>query len=1380
VRLLFINVNGINSVEGGRKYSKLALPHWREALAASDIIGMSETKLKGEEEVRGVQPGFISTCSHFSRAGRKKGVHGMAGLHRHALSGFVKVVRKARLQGTITYKITRELLGLPRDVYVIYTYLPHEKSTVLASGLVPVDPFDHLCGEITACSADGSVIVMGDLNARTGRLDDRAPSEAADIAAIQSLVHTTGGASLQLQHTLAMPPRANSDVTANLWGRRLINLCISTNMTILNGRIAGTNNNGCTFRSMQHRNSTSTLDYCLASYDLCCLQPHECADRAVFAPLLEMHIYACLEETDHHAVALTLNRPVAAQPPPSTQGDTYLTDEQLQYLLTDGAPTMRAPVWTDDRADAYTNFFVQHEQQVRDAVKAIQQLEDAEQATAALQCLVEKAATATLHARPLQPAAAPGAPSQRSVQQRVHGTWFTGQLRDLRLELRRARSQHGDTDDTLRLQRAYRSRCQQAKRSWQRQHSQDMLTQLISRPKQFYKEYRWAPKAPLALRDPAIWHAYGQQLFSLEQQPAASQQPASQPVQQPLAAPPAANQQPASQPVQQPLAAPPTASQQPATLPHPHIASTLPVPTQPLPHATCDLQPHHAPDHAQLLYHQALPASQGRRSPQTSHEPLSASAMPPPTHTPGRPAPPAQLAPPDTPASRQPAASQQPPAVSPPPHPLPNLSPPPLLGLGADSAYAHRTLNKPTTLGELEALLCRLKLSKAADIHRLKAEHLKLARIVRPDTKPPSFDYLLLPALVHIFNRALATGVYPSQLTLGMVCPLFKKGDALDTDNYRCITIEPIVAKLFNALLDRRANTYLEARGLRAPQQCGFRPQRSCADHHLTLDHIIQTTRAAGHKLFATFIDFRKAFDSVPRERLLARLNRLGFHGNFLRLLKNMYDSSHVQFLIDGQLTPSIRTHRGVLQGDPFSPTLFGIVIDEVIERLGADTSTRVPTLNGQRVFALLYADDLVLLALDLQSAQRQLQGLEVACEATGLEVNLDDLPGREPKSALVIFGGSLQETLNAHTTFKGQSMPVKDYYRYLGLVFTRTQGIGKHAAKCRDSLEKAARFASFSTLARCRQLHLDEPAVAIRLFDQMVLPCLTFGAEVWLPYLDDPWQDLDKHMKTQLEDTQTRFLRSITRIGPKSSTLILLAECGRAPLYLHCLKQACRYWNKLCKLNHTHIARHAFLDSAALAAAGHETWVSRMVTLMQSYEVFDSNIYDCHPLTHVTYREIDLEVVENSFGAKLDAYWAAWKANTNITAHRHKYTTHFKHEHHLDAEAYSPLCDIRLPIHLRRAALRLRSCASRINGNSWGGASRVCPLCESGAVEDEPHFLLHCEAHSVLRVTFGLQNFTSIAPMFERDTIRKTSQFIMAAMGARATALGETITVED
>jgi hypothetical protein len=178
----------------------------------------------------------------------------------------------------------------------------------------------------------------------------------------------------------------------------------------------------------------------------------------------------------------------------------------------------------------------------------------------------------------------------------------------------------------------------------------------------------------------------------------------------------------------------------------------------------------------------------------------------------------------------------------------------------------------------------------------------------------------------------------------------------------------------------------------------------------------------------------------------------------------------------------------------------------------------------------------------------------------------------------------------------------------------------------------------------------------------------------------------------------------------------------------------------------------------------------------MQSYEVFESNVYDCHPLTHITYRQIDLQQVHDSFGAKLDLYWADWHANTHTTAHRHKYAVHFKHEHHLDSEAYYPLRDICVPIHLRRAALHFRSCSSRINGNSWGGASRVCPLCDSGAVEDEPHFLLHCPAHAALRATFGLQNITSIAPLFKRNTIRKTSQFIMAAMGARATTLGEMV----
>jgi hypothetical protein len=324
--------------------------------------------------------------------------------------------------------------------------------------------------------------------------------------------------------------------------------------------------------------------------------------------------------------------------------------------------------------------------------------------------------------------------------------------------------------------------------------------------------------------------------------------------------------------------------------------------------------------------------------------------------------------------------------------------------------------------------------------------------------------------------------------------------------------------------------------------------------------------------------------------------------------------------------------------------------------------------------------------------------------------------------------------------------------------------------------LGNAARFAAFSTLQRCFALHIDEPALACRLFDCQVLPCLSYGAELWLPFLPDPWSDFDKHMGTPLEKTHVRFLRSITRVGPKSASITLLAECNRAPLYLHCLKQACRFWNKLCQLDHTHVSRDVFIESAALAAAGSDTWVARMVVLMQGYGMFAADVYTCHPGTPITRRSIDVDDVEKTFLHKLEQYWAGHLSSANTTAYRHIYARHFKHSEHVSdlAKTYKPLLDTRLPIHLRRGILRLRVCALRLYGNvgAWTNTTQACPMCTTGAAETESHLLLDCPAYAALRQALGIATGVPFATLFSEAHIERTGRLVVQALRLRTDTL--------
>jgi hypothetical protein len=80
----------------------------------------------------------------------------------------------------------------------------------------------------------------------------------------------------------------------------------------------------------------------------------------------------------------------------------------------------------------------------------------------------------------------------------------------------------------------------------------------------------------------------------------------------------------------------------------------------------------------------------------------------------------------------------------------------------------------------------------------------------------------------------------------------------------------------------------------------------------------------------------------------------------------------------------------GVLQDDPLSPTLFGVYVDCVIQHLRSECpGVVVPTVQGRQVHGLPYADDLVLLSLDAQSAQHQLDALASFSTDFGLSVNL-------------------------------------------------------------------------------------------------------------------------------------------------------------------------------------------------------------------------------------------------------------------------------------------------------------------------------------------------------------------------------------------------------
>ena len=218
---------------------------------------------------------------------------------------------------------------------------------------------------------------------------------------------------------------------------------------------------------------------------------------------------------------------------------------------------------------------------------------------------------------------------------------------------------------------------------------------------------------------------------------------------------------------------------------------------------------------------------------------------------------------------------------------------------------------------------------------------------------------------------------------------IHKGGDVADWSTYRPIAVKHVLAKVFALVLNARLVIWSEEEGKRQPAQTGFRPGLNTSFNIFVLRHFIDEARAKKRKLFTCFVDFRKAYDTVPRDLIWKRLSELGVRGKMLLALKAMYANTQFTIKHNGQLGQPFQCNVGVRQGCPLSPLLFGIFIEQFADMVHREAPELGPLLIDGRVPLLFYADDLVLMADSAEKLQQLLDLLASFCQRTGMQVNL-------------------------------------------------------------------------------------------------------------------------------------------------------------------------------------------------------------------------------------------------------------------------------------------------------------------------------------------------------------------------------------------------------
>ena len=221
-------------------------------------------------------------------------------------------------------------------------------------------------------------------------------------------------------------------------------------------------------------------------------------------------------------------------------------------------------------------------------------------------------------------------------------------------------------------------------------------------------------------------------------------------------------------------------------------------------------------------------------------------------------------------------------------------------------------LDYPTTDEEFEAAVNKLKANKSPGIDNILNEVIKIGKDA------------IKGHLVSLFNRILDTGKYPTLWSFGLIVSIHKKDDRSKVENYRGITLLCALGKLFTSILNNRLYDYIVQKGILKAEQGGFRKMHGTVDSIFTLKMLIDKyvkskPQTRQNLLFSCFVDFRKAFDCIPRQKLFDKLRKEGVQGRFL----SMYSNAKPAVKIDNKLTEALTCFAGVKQGCMMSPTLF-------------------------------------------------------------------------------------------------------------------------------------------------------------------------------------------------------------------------------------------------------------------------------------------------------------------------------------------------------------------------------------------------------------------------------------------------------------------------
>ena len=373
------------------------------------------------------------------------------------------------------------------------------------------------------------------------------------------------------------------------------------------------------------------------------------------------------------------------------------------------------------------------------------------------------------------------------------------------------------------------------------------------------------------------------------------------------------------------------------------------------------------------------------------------------------------------------------------------------------------------------------------------------------------------------------------------------------------------------------------------------------SDHIFVLKTLVDLYTKNNKKVFACFVDFQKAYDSVWRNGLFYKLLKYRGSQKILSLLKNMHDRVVSTVKVNNEL--SLFTPLVVRQGCNLSPTLFNTFINDIIDLF--HSSCDPLHMTECEISCLLYADDLILLSQSENVSQKCVDRLNCYLKKWKVKINVKKTKiivfnksgklfkgqkfkiGKQPiqiTDSYVYLGITFHFFNKSGKLFKGQKfkigkqpIQITDSYVYLGNTFTSSGSF----SLAQQKLSNNATRSLYCFLSEINIYNGTSVATILKLFDSLVYSILLYNCEIWGCFLKSFGSKYNKFVSKIFDERiipetmHNKVGKMALGVHSKASNLAVKGELGRFPLHIIIYKRIFKYFMRLISFsNNTILSR--------------------------------------------------------------------------------------------------------------------------------------------------------------------------------------------------------------